>query len=161
MSSDDYVDNSRPDRNSWKEPASFAAFFTFVIITVSLVIGMPVIVPGINALPPGSAFAGELRTENPVTSPGVPTLVDLGADRCLPCRQIKPILEELQQEYKGRFNVVIYDVLKDSAPAYKYGIYTIPTQIFLDEAGNELYRHIGYWSKREILNMWEELGYKF
>ena len=72
-----------------------------------------------------------------------------------------PILEQLKKEYKGKFDIVFYDVWKDPAPAEKYRIRGIPTQIFLDETGKELYRHAGYFSKEQILNKWKELGYDF
>ncbi len=96
-----------------------------------------------------------------VARDSLPVLVDLGADRCIPCKMMAPILEELRKEYKGKLEVVFYDVWKDPAPADKFKIYGIPTQIFLDETGKELYRHAGYFSKEEILRKWKELGYDF
>jgi thioredoxin 1 len=102
----------------------------------------------------GAAYAEE------VSSP-IPCLVDLGAGKCIPCKQMKPILEELETEYVGKFEVVFYDVWEDPKPAKEYGIHAIPTQIFLDEKGKELFRHVGFFSKEDILNTWEELGYDF
>jgi thioredoxin 1 len=91
----------------------------------------------------------------------IPCLVDLGAGKCIPCKQMKPILDELEREYDGRFDVLFYDVWEDPEPAEKYGIHAIPTQIFLDEEGRELFRHVGFFSKEDILNTWEGLGYDF
>jgi thioredoxin 1 len=102
-----------------------------------------------------------LGNNSAVAGDSLPVLVDLGADRCIPCVKMKPVLEELEREYEGRFDVVFYDVWKDPAPAEKFKIYAIPTQIFLDETGKELYRHAGYFSKEEILNKWKELGFTF
>jgi thioredoxin 1 len=96
-----------------------------------------------------------------VAGDSLPVLVDLGADRCIPCKMMAPILEELKREHKGKLDVVFYDVWKDPTPADKYKIRGIPTQIFLDETGKELYRHAGYFSKEEILRKWKELGYDF
>ena len=39
-----------------------------------------------------------------------PRLVDLGAGRCIPCRQMAPILERLRDEYAGKFEVMFIDV---------------------------------------------------
>ncbi|MGQ9575965.1 MAG: thioredoxin family protein, partial [Thermoguttaceae bacterium] len=90
--------------------------------------------------------------------PGRPRLVDLGAGRCIPCKMMAPILAELKREYQGVFDVEFIDVWEDRAPALKYGIEMIPTQIFLDASGKELFRHEGFFSKEEILNTWKRLG---
>ncbi|HUU29879.1 MAG TPA: thioredoxin family protein [archaeon] len=89
----------------------------------------------------------------------LPQLVDLGADKCIPCKMMAPILEELKEEYKGRLKVTFIDVWKDPAPGRQYGIRAIPTQIFLDPAGKELFRHEGFYSKDDILRKWRELGF--
>jgi len=88
----------------------------------------------------------------------LPRLLDLGAGKCIPCKMMAPILERLREEYQGRLEVVFIDVWEDSAPAAKYGISTIPTQIFFDPEGREVFRHEGFFSKEEILAKWKELG---
>jgi thioredoxin 1 len=91
----------------------------------------------------------------------LPRLVDLGADKCIPCKMMAPILEELREEYKEKFEVVFIDVWKDPATGRRYGIRLIPTQIFFDAMGKELYRHEGFFSREDILKKWHELGIKF
>lgn len=91
----------------------------------------------------------------------LPRLVDLGADKCIPCKMMKPVLDELRSEYKGILDVVFIDVWKDPAPGQKFGVRVIPTQIFLDSNGKELYRHQGFFSKEDILVKWKELGFDF
>lgn len=91
-------------------------------------------------------------------SHAVPRLVDVGADACVPCKLMAPILDELRQEYAGRLEVVFVDVWKDPDAGRSYGVYSIPTQIFYDPAGRELFRHAGYLSKEEILATWRKLG---
>jgi thioredoxin 1 len=88
----------------------------------------------------------------------VPKLLDLGAGKCIPCKKMAPILEGLKKEYKGRMDVEFIDVWKDSTAAEKYKIEIIPTQIFYDAEGKELFRHIGFYSKDDILAKWKELG---
>jgi thioredoxin 1 len=90
----------------------------------------------------------------------LPRLVDLGADKCIPCKMMKPVLDELGTEYKGILDVVFIDVWKDPAPGQKYGIRVIPTQIFIDPDGKELYRHEGFFSKKDILAKWKKLGFE-
>lgn len=89
----------------------------------------------------------------------LPRLIDLGADKCVPCKMMVPVLEQLTTEFKGKLNVEFYDVWKNPAYGEKYGINLIPTQIFLDPNDKELFRHQGYFSKEDILAKWKELGF--
>lgn len=91
----------------------------------------------------------------------LPTLIDLGADKCVPCKMMAPLLEELRETYTGKMQVTFYDVWKNPEKGKAYGIRAIPTQLFLDRDGKELYRHIGYYSKEAIMAKWRELGYDF
>jgi len=89
---------------------------------------------------------------------GLPRLVDLGSDKCIPCKMMAPILEELKAEYAGRLRVDVYDVWENRGLGEKFGIRVIPTQIFYDATGKELYRHEGFISKEDILAKWRQLG---
>jgi thioredoxin 1 len=90
----------------------------------------------------------------------LPKLVDLGADKCVPCKMMAPILEELKKDYAGKLDVVFIDVWKNSAEGEKYGIKLIPTQIFYGPEGKELFRHEGFFAKEDILAKWKELGHE-
>lgn len=96
--------------------------------------------------------------ERPKKPAYLPRLVDLGADRCIPCKMMAPVLEELKREYADQFTVEIIDVWKDPTPGRTYRIRVIPTQIFFDASGKELWRHEGFFGKEDILKKWEELG---
>lgn len=88
----------------------------------------------------------------------LPKLLDLGADKCIPCKMMAPILEELKKEYAGRMNVEFIDVWKNRDAGKLYSIEVIPTQIFFDAEGKELFRHVGFFGKEDILAKWKELG---
>jgi thioredoxin 1 len=90
----------------------------------------------------------------------LPVMLELGTHRCPPCRRMMPVLQELRSGYSHKFRVRYIDVDKDGQTADKYGISRIPTQIFLDRKGRELYRHVGFFSKEEILATWRSLGVK-
>jgi len=92
---------------------------------------------------------------------GRPMLVDLGADECVPCKLMKPILDNLTAEYAGRMDVVFIDVWKNRDQAARFNVRMIPTQIFYDERGKELYRRVGFIGKDDILATWQQLGYSF
>ncbi len=106
------------------------------------------------------AFAADAPTGDaePVPKPAVPRLLDLGADKCIPCKMMTPILEGLKKEYSGRMNVEFIDVWKNPDAAKAHQIEIIPTQIFFDVSGKELYRHQGFFAKADILAKWKELG---
>ena len=65
---------------------------------------------------------------------------------------------ELKRDYAGRFEVEFIDVWKDRGAGQKYGVRMIPTQIFFDSEGNELFRHEGFFAKEDILAKWKEFG---
>jgi len=90
----------------------------------------------------------------------LPKLLDLGATKCIPCKMMAPILEELAKEYKGQLEVQFIDVWKDQKAAEKYKINSIPTQIFYDAKGKEFFRHVGYFPKEDILKTFEKHGIK-
>lgn len=88
----------------------------------------------------------------------LPRLVDLGAHACIPCRMMAPILEELKRDYAEVFRTEFIDVWENPDAAKKHGINVIPTQMFYDAAGKELFRHEGFFGKDDILAKWKELG---
>lgn len=92
--------------------------------------------------------------------PALPRLVDLGADKCIPCKMMAPLLAELAKEYAGQLEVVFIDVWKNRGEDERYNIRVIPTQIFYDADGKELFRHEGFYAKKDILAKWRELGVK-
>jgi thioredoxin 1 len=48
--------------------------------------------------------------------------------------------------------------LKNREQAQKYGIRAIPTQIFFDGDGREVYRHTGFMDKKSIVERLRQLG---
>jgi thioredoxin 1 len=88
----------------------------------------------------------------------LPKLVDLGADKCIPCKAMAPILKDLKTEYAGRMDVEFIDVWKNPDAGKAHKIKLIPTQIFFDASGKERFRHEGFYGKEDILGKWKELG---
>jgi thioredoxin 1 len=93
-------------------------------------------------------------------SSGKPTVIDLGARTCIPCKQMAPILESLSNEYRGKASVLFIDVREDQAAAKKFGIQMIPTQIFFNAQGKEVKRHIGFMDKPDIIKELKSAGLK-
>ena len=86
------------------------------------------------------------------------TLLEIGANACIPCRMMQPVIKEIAGQFPNDVQVVFYDVWKDPTPARKYGVRLIPTQVFLDKDGKEFSRHVGFFPKDEILKVLEKKG---
>jgi len=93
----------------------------------------------------------------PAKAHTLPRLLELGADKCVPCKMMQPVLDELRREYPGKLQVDFIDVWKEPAAGERYGIRAIPTQIFFDANGKEIFRHVGFYPKDEILAKFKEL----
>jgi len=117
--------------------------------------------PADQSTPPIFAVKGEVLVTNRLDidfSKYMVTFLELGADRCIPCKKMQPIMKEIAAAFPDRVQVVFYDVWKDYAPAEKYGIQLIPTQVFLDQKGKEIARHVGLFPREEILELLKKHG---
>ena len=89
---------------------------------------------------------------------GKPVLVDFGANSCVPCRQMRPILKEVGKEYSGKAGVLVIDIYKYQKLAREYKVVMIPTLVFFDGKGKEVSRHIGMLEKEKIVAKLKEIG---
>lgn len=147
-----------------------AAVVGALVVAVILVVGFKRSRPSTDAgrrsseapsRPSTSAVSAESAATTTETRAGLPRLVDLGAKKCIPCKMMAPILEELKAEYAARLRVDFVDVWENPGAGNEYSIRVIPTQIFYDSSGKELFRHEGFFSKEDILAKWKELGIDF
>jgi len=99
-------------------------------------------------------------TVNQALSSGKPTIIDLGARTCIPCKKMAPVLESLSGEYRGRASVLFIDVQEDQAAAQKHRVQMIPTQIFFNSQGKEVKRHVGFMDKTDIVKGLKAAGLK-
>ena len=127
-------------------------FTMAAVLALCLVMALPAFAAPATSAPTPAAPA------SPAPEKPLPRLVDLGAGKCIPCKKMAPILEELKKEYAGRLEVEFIDVWKNPDAGKKYGIKLIPTQIFYDASGKELFRNQGFLGKDDILAKWKELG---
>ena len=93
-----------------------------------------------------------------VLSSGQPTIAEFGRGICVPCKAMKPILEELAVEYEGKLNVVIVEIDDHMDQTREYEIMAIPTQIFFDSSGQEITRHVGFYAKEDVVTQLKEMG---
>ena len=86
------------------------------------------------------------------------TMVDLGANACIPCKMMAPILEELAVVYRGKAAIIFIDVWKNPEEGKRFKVSLIPTQIFFDKTGKEVYRHSGFMDKKSIMDQLAKMG---
>jgi len=102
-----------------------------------------------------------LAKDNPVDKArgsGIPSLVDFGASGCRPCDMMTPILAALKKQYEGKANVLFVHVQEEQVLAARYGIESIPVQVFFDKNGEEVLRHTGFFPQNEIEKKLSEMG---
>ncbi len=127
---------------------------------LSFVVALLIILLIGSAAPPCMAadFGAEAARVVPV--PGMVTMVDLGAETCIPCKMMAPIIAQLQIDYAERAAIVFIDVKKNAEAIQTFGLKAIPTQIFYDKEGNEQFRHVGFMDKDSIVAILDKMGVK-
>lgn len=124
-----------------------------------LIIAAVVAVVGVAAFVRSNRTDGGSSTtaSGPAVS-GLPRMVDVGSDKCAACKEMAPILAELKKELAGKAVIEFIDVWKEEKAAAPFAVRVIPTQVFFDTAGKEVWRHEGFLEKAEILAKLRELG---
>jgi thioredoxin 1 len=110
------------------------------------------------ALPGGSLAAGIDDVLDNAKKEGKLVMLELGSVGCNPCEQMKPVMEKLRVNYKGKLEVLFVDVRKDRDNGRRFGVTMIPTQVFLDKSGKEFHRHLGYYGYEEIEPVLKKAG---
>ncbi len=87
--------------------------------------------------------------ETEILQSKTPALIDFWAEWCAPCRAVGPVLDELAQNYQGKFTVGKVNVDEDPDLAAKFGVMNIPTLIFF-KGGEEVDRVIGVQPKNQL-----------
>lgn len=106
------------------------------------------------------SISGNVQAEefNNVPVKGIVTMVDLGAKKCIPCKMMAPILEKMKKIYHKKAAIVFIDVWENREQIARFGIETIPTQIFFDANCREVYRHVGFMGEKDISLQLEKMG---
>jgi len=111
------------------------------------------------AMTAGALPAAEQTTDfDSVPVKGMVTMIDLGAKKCIPCKMMAPIMEKIDERYKGKAAIVFIDVWKHREQAKRFSLRAIPTQIFFDSDGKEIYRHVGYMGEEDIVAQLQKMG---
>jgi len=104
--------------------------------------------------------AVDRRFPKDVVQSPLPKLLDFGAGKCIPCKKMAPILQELSEEYKGRVIIKIIEIYDERELTENNRIRLIPTQIFFDSKNKEVFRHEGFMDKEQIKKVFDKMGVK-
>jgi len=138
-------------KNGWK-----------IAVVVAVVAAIGVVLAAKNSTSPNDGPVKDMAEVEALASPpsaseALPRFVEVGADSCVPCKMMQPVLDELRADYTGELAIEFADVWKNPELGEKYGVRTIPTQIIYDAGGTEVFRHTGFWPKEGIDAKLEEL----
>ena len=117
----------------------------------------------ILAFPYQAAFSDpstDRRFPKEIAQVPLPKLLDFGRGKCIPCKKMAPILQELSEEYKDRVIIKIIEIDQESGLTTANRIRLIPTQIFFDAKNQEVLRHEGFMDKEQIKKVFEKMGVK-
>lgn len=107
---------------------------------------------------PGDAATDTGEDLTKALQSGRPVLVDFGSNSCIPCRQLRPILHEIKKEQEGKLEVLVIDVNKHQNLSSEYRIQVIPTLVFFDSTGKEMFRHQGFLPKAALMEQLTKIG---
>jgi len=110
-----------------------------------------------NGTQPARSAAAPIAAHSPGSGVQV-TFIELGSDSCIPCKEMRPVMDAVRKEFGDQIDVVFYDVWKNDAPAKQYGVKYIPTQVFLDQNGVEFARHVGFYPLAQIESLLVQRG---
>ena len=102
---------------------------------------------------------GFSQSDPPLSKPKI-TFLELGSVSCIPCKKMVPIMQSIEKKYGAQIKVIFHDVKKDKSKIEQYKVELIPTQVFLDENGKEIHRHVGYYPEKQIDAFLKKRGLK-
>jgi thioredoxin 1 len=105
----------------------------------------------------------QLAKDNPLDkarSNGKPTLAVFSAKSCCGPDKMLPVIDSIKARYNDKVNIVYVEPQQEQILSARYGIRSIPTQIFYDSKGKETFRHSGFFSDADIVTKLSEMGIK-
>jgi thioredoxin 1 len=108
-----------------------------------------------------SCLGAALPDRSPAQTPekSRPILYDFGMGRCLSCQQMEKILAAVKARYGSQVDIRLVYVDRDKDLAGQYKVMLIPTQVFLDPSGHEVFRHLGLFPQEELVKKLRELKF--
>jgi thioredoxin 1 len=93
-----------------------------------------------------------------LTAKRVPILLEFGRGWCIPCKYMKPILEDMTKAYNGKAIVTTVDMDANKDLVRSFNIRMMPTQVFLTPDGKEFFRNEGTLEREQIAQVFQKMG---
>jgi thioredoxin 1 len=124
-----------------------------VIVAVIIIIGAVAIIPSLkNNSFDVDKFLAKAKQENKLI------LLELSSATCSICKRMQPYLTQIEQEYSDKVVIKIVDIEVRTDIARHFQVTAIPTQVFIDRDGQVYFKHVGYMSKSDIINVLKQKG---
>lgn len=108
---------------------------------------------------PGALNASEPKINLPaLLSKKMPILLEFGRGWCIPCKYMKPILDDMSQAYAGKAIVMTVDMDVNKDLVRDFRIRMMPTQVFLTPDGKEFFRNEGTLEREGIQQVFLKMG---
>uniref|UniRef100_A0A7C4EX19 Thioredoxin n=1 Tax=Desulfomonile tiedjei TaxID=2358 RepID=A0A7C4EX19_9BACT len=88
----------------------------------------------------------------------VPILLEFGRGWCIPCKYMKPILDDMAKLYAGKAIVLPVDMDVNRDLVRQFNIRLMPTQVFLMPDGKEFFRNEGTLEREHIVQVFTKMG---
>ena len=88
----------------------------------------------------------------------VPIMLEFGRGWCIPCKYMKPILQDMAKTYAGKAIVTTVDMDANKALVRDFKIRMMPTQVFLTPDGKEFFRNEGTLERENIIQVFSRMG---
>ncbi|KAG2386684.1 hypothetical protein C9374_002428 [Naegleria lovaniensis] len=92
----------------------------------------------------------EEEFENYLTTMKVPTIIDVYADWCGPCKMLSPILQSVIEDLRGHVQLVTINSDQSPELASALDVEALPTLIFVQPGPKFVYKHVGLADKANI-----------
>ncbi len=89
---------------------------------------------------------------------GLPRVLLFTQGKCGICKPIIPVMEDLARSRVGKMSFEVIDIVERQDLTARYGIQAVPTLLFLDAAGTERYRQVGFMPREKIIAVLTEMG---
>lgn len=146
--------NANKSNNAFKKIIYSLSGITILILLIIIIQPQLTFAQKDNAI---NAAANSLDTSNYKV-----TFIELGSVKCIPCKEMQPVMKSIEKKYGSQVKVIFHDVWtaagKEAAKQFVFDV--IPTQIFLDKSGKEYFRHEGFFTEKELIKVLKIKGVK-
>jgi thioredoxin 1 len=88
----------------------------------------------------------------------MPILLEFGRGWCIPCKYMKPVLDDMAKAYSGKAIVTTVDMDVNKDLVRSFNIRMMPTQVFLSPDGKEFFRNEGTLEREQIAQVFQKMG---